>query len=95
MPQAPSNPWAQFFLFGIAEFFSFAVLCASTRAMAAGLVGWTAVTSFVFSAQSFVTAKIMIDDENARTWAAGAGMVLGGVLGDVVSVVVTKHLFGR
>jgi hypothetical protein len=94
-PQAPSSALGQFIFFGCLEFISFAVLCAATRAQAAGLVGWTAVTSFVFSAQSFILYKLMIDDPKARTWWAGAGMVFGGVLGDVLSVVVTKHLFGR
>lgn len=49
------------------------MLCASTRAMAAGLVGWTAITSFLFSAQSFIVWKIMVDDPKARIWWTGAG----------------------
>jgi hypothetical protein len=92
--KAPTTPLGQFLFFGAVEFLSFAVLCASTRAMAAGLVGWTALTSFLFSAQSFIVWKLMVDDPDARTWWAGAGMVFGGVIGDVLSVILTKHLFG-
>jgi hypothetical protein len=92
--KAPVTALGQFLFFGAVEFVSFGVLCASTRAMAAGLVGWTAITSFFFSGQSFVVWKMMVDDTNARTWWAGAGMVIGGVAGDVLSVILTKHLFG-
>jgi hypothetical protein len=92
--RAPKSPAGQFFTFGAIELVSFAILCASTRAMAAGLVGWTAVTSFFFATQSVVTWKLMIDDSNARTWPACAGMIVGGVIGDVLSVILTKRLFG-
>lgn len=92
--KVPASHAGQFVFFALLEAFSFFIICACTRAQALGLYGWTAVTSAVFSLQSFAVAKVMMEDSNARSWWAGAGMVVGGVVGDVLSVWITKHLFG-
>lgn len=94
MIRVPTSRIGQFVFFAVLEAFSFAIICACTRAQALALYGWTGVTSFIFGLQSFVQAKIMVEDANARTWSAGAGMIIGGVAGDVASVWITKHLFG-
>ena len=92
--KAPRSAVGQFFFFFVMEMISFFIICASTRAQASGYYGWTAITSVFFSAQSFLLAKMMIDDTASRSWAAGAGMTLGGCVGDLISIWATKHVFG-
>lgn len=91
----PESKAGLFVFFGVLEAFSFFIICANTRALAQGSYLWTGVTDFFFTAQSFTVAKIMIDDEKARTWWAGLGMAVGGVLGSWLSIFVTKHVFGQ
>lgn len=90
----PKSSVGQFLFFAAAEAISFFVIVANTRALAQGSYAWTAVTDTLFSAQSFVLAKLMIDDKNARSWAAGLGMTVGGTCGSLLSIYVTKRLYG-
>lgn len=92
--KAPRTALGQFCFFFLMEFLCFFVICASTRAQASGLYLWTGITSILFSAQSFMLAKMMIDDAAARTWWAGFGTILGGCAGDILSIWATKHIFG-
>jgi hypothetical protein len=92
--KAPESPWGQFGFFFIAEFFSCLVIVANTRAFTLADYGWTAITEAVWGAQTFILWKLMFDDERCRTWAAGAGMVLGSVAGAELSIFITKRLFG-
>lgn len=91
----PQSSVGQFFFFAIAEAVSFFVIVANTRALAQGSYTWTALTDTLFSAQAFVIAKLMIDDKNGRTWAAGLGMTFGGTCGSLLSIFVTKRLYGE
>lgn len=92
--KVPSSKIGQFSFFFLMEFISFFIICASTRAQAKGSYSWTGITSVLFSAQAFILMKLAIDDSAARTWAAGAGTVLGGCAGDLASLWATIHLFG-
>lgn len=83
-----------FFMFGT-ELISFFIICANFRAVALGSYFWTALTDTLFSAQAFVIGKLMIDEPNARSWAAGAGCTIGGTCGSLLSIYVTKHLYGH
>ncbi len=94
MIKVPKSRSGQF-LFSLAQtFVAYTLICACTRAQALGLYGWTATSSLIFCLQSFVAGKIMIEDENARTWSSGAGFIVGGVCGDLVSLWITKRLYG-
>src|ERR1700674_3725174 len=90
----PENKIAQFLICCFAEFVSFFIIVANTRAIAQGNYLWTAVTDTFFSTQGFVMAKLMIDDKNARSWACGAGYIFGGTLGSLFAIWCTKHLYG-
>ena len=90
----PKTRIGQFFFMFITELISFFIICANMRAVAQGSYFWTAVSDTLFSAQAFVIGKLMIDEPNARSWAAGLGCTIGGTCGSLVSIYVTKHLFG-
>jgi len=92
--KAPHTKAGQFSFFFLMEFISFFIICASTRAQAHGSYSWTGITSILFSTQSFILAKMMIDDEAARTWSSGLGTIIGGCAGDLLSLWVTLHVSG-
>jgi hypothetical protein len=76
------------------EFIAYFIVVANTRAFTQGHYLWTAVTDFLFSLQSFVVAKLMVDHKELRTWSSGLGMACGGTCGSLLSIYVTKHLYG-
>jgi len=90
----PQSKVGQFSFMFLTEMVSFFIICANTRAIAQGTYFWTAVTDTLFSAQGFVVGKLMIDDKNARSWASGLGCTLGGTCGSLLSIFVTKHMYG-
>jgi hypothetical protein len=89
---APKTRLGQFSLGFIAEFISFFIIVANTRAYTHGNYTWTIITDTLFSLQSFAMAKLMMDDANARTWWMGLGYTLGGTLGSCAAIFVTTHL---
>lgn len=91
--KAPSTRLGQFSLLFVAEFFSFFIIVANTRAFTHDSYLWTAITDTLFSLQSFAMAKLMMDDARARTWAAGLGATLGGTCGSLLSIFVTKRFY--
>lgn len=91
--KAPQSSAGQFALMFISQFISFFVIVANIRAFTRDLYGWTALTDGLIVAQNFAVAKLMMQDEKARTWWAGAGATVGGVCGSLCSIWVTKRLF--
>lgn len=91
----PRNRAGQFFFFGAIEFVSFFLIVANNRAVAQGNYMWTAVTDGLFGLQGFAVFKMAIDDPNARTWASGLGSTVGGTLGSMFSIWLTKRLYGQ
>ena len=79
----------------LVEALSFFVVVANTRAYTHGLYMWTFVTDVFFSAQGFAVAKVMTEDARTRTWWAGFGFTLGGATGSLLSIFVTKKLYGE
>lgn len=73
---------------------SFFVVCANFRALAIGLYIWTAATDMLIVLQNMIMAKIFIEDEKARDAWSIAGATIGGACGSLLSIWVTKHLFG-
>jgi hypothetical protein len=91
----PKSPFGQFSVMFTTELISFFILVANTRAFTQANYFWTAVTDTIFSAQGFLLFKMMADDENARSWASGIGCTLGGTIGSLLSIYVTKKIFGQ
>lgn len=91
----PKTGWGQFAFFFVAELLSSAILVAATRAEAQANYGWTAVTSFLWELQVFVTWLLMYEDKSARTKASGAGMILGSTVGALLALYITTHLYGK
>lgn len=54
---------------------------------------WTGFTSIIFSLQTFMLGKMMVEDAGTRSWSSGAGTVAGGCVGDLLSIWVTEHIF--
>jgi len=91
----PKSKIGQFGFMFCTELISFFIICSNFRAVAQGSYFWTALTDTLFSAQAFVIGKLMIDEPNARSWSAGLGCTIGGTCGSLLSIFVTKHLYGR
>lgn len=91
----PHSKLGQLAYFGCLEAVSFFIICANTRALALGNYTWTGLTDFAFGMQGFIMAKLMVEDEKARTWYAGLGAAIGGVFGSWASIWITEHLYGR
>lgn len=80
-------------LFGT-ELLAFFTIACNFRALSQGLYGWTALTDCWLVAQNMVITKLMFDDEKTRDWWSIASFSLGGACGSVLSIWVTKHIFG-
>ena len=90
--KAPTSRLGQFSLGFFAEMISFFIIVANARAYTHGAYGWTALTDCLFSLQNFAMMKLMIDDQNARTWYLGIGYTIGGMIGSLLAIFVTSHL---
>lgn len=89
------SPAGQFLFFGATELFSFFVITANFRAIAIGSYSWSAITDFATVLVNFAVGKMMMDDEKNRSWYVGFGFATGGTIGTLLSIFVTKHLYGR
>lgn len=78
------------FFFGM-EFFAYFLIVANTRAFTQGLYGWTAVTDGVFSFSNFYFISKVAKTETKAAW---AGYTLGGTCGSLVSIWMTKYVYG-
>jgi hypothetical protein len=90
--RAPTTKLGQFSLGLVAEFISFFIIVANTRVYTHGNYAWTIITDTLFSMQSFMMAKLMMDDKNGRSWYIGLGYTIGGTLGSCAAIFVTSHL---
>lgn len=92
--KVPTDPLGQFVFFAAAEFVSFFVISSNFRAIAIGNYFWAGTTDFMTLVQNFAIGKLMMDDERMRTWYVGLGAAVGGTLGTLVSIYVTKRIYG-
>lgn len=92
--RVPVNPYTRFTLFFLSEVVAFFIVCANFRAVAQGLYFWTAITDMFLVFQGMMLTKLMIDDEKSRDWVSITAFTLGGATGSVISIWVTKHVFG-
>lgn len=90
--KAPTSRLGQFSLGFVCQFFSFFILVLNARAYTHGAYAWTALTDTIFSLTNFAMGKLMIDDENARTWWVAAGYSVGGTLGSLLAMLTASVL---
>lgn len=84
-----------FWIAAVTEFVSFFLVVINNRAFNQGLYGWTALTDAMFITQNFFVNKWMIEDETARGLQGYLGFLIGGTLGSVFAIFVSKHVYGR
>jgi hypothetical protein len=89
-----NSKWKRFLLFFIVELIAFFVIACNFRALAQGLYFWTAVTDALLIFQGMMITKLMFDDERSRDWNSIAAFSCGGACGSLLSIWVTKHLWG-
>src|SRR5208282_4663097 len=90
----PKNKMARFALFFASELFSFFFIASNFRALAKGLYFWTAITDMTLVFQGMIIAKLMIEDKRSRDAVSIIAFTLGGACGSLLSIWVTKHLWG-
>lgn len=69
------------------------LITANYRAIAQGSYAWTAGTDFMFAGINFMLIKKIADsDKNRWAW---AGYTLGGVVGSLGAIYLTKLVYGK
>jgi hypothetical protein len=91
----PKSRFGQLSFFFATQFVSYFLFVANTRAFTQGSYAWTWLTDTMLAGQAFAISKLMIDNKDARGLWAGIGYTLGGPMGSILSIFVTKHLYGR
>lgn len=91
----PKSRFGQIAFFFGTQFLAYFLFVANTRAFTQASYGWTWVTDTMLAAQAFTVSKLMIDNKEARGWWAGVGYTLGGPMGSLLSILVTKKLYGH
>jgi hypothetical protein len=93
--RVPRTAVGRFFFFAITQSISYFLVVANTRAYTVGLYGWTGLTDGLFAAQNYLTVRMIAKDEGANDFWSGAGYTVGGVVGSLTSIYVTRHIYGR
>lgn len=90
----PENKLSRFAILFGTECLAFFIICTNMRAVSQGLYFWTAITDMWLVAQSMIITKLMFDDEKARDWFSIVAYSTGGACGSIISIWMTKHVFG-
>lgn len=90
----PKTRLGQFGFFFVAEMICFFIIVANMRAVALANYLGAAATDLLFGLQAWGMMKLTVENSEARTFAGGLGTTLGGVCGTLISIYVTKHIFG-
>jgi len=77
------------------EFISTLLIVASTRAYVQANYGWTLATEFLWLSQWFVMQKLMIENNESRTWLGYCALMLGTCTGALSGIWITKILYGH
>jgi hypothetical protein len=91
----PKTARGQFLFFFVAELVCFFIIVANMRAVALANYLGAASTDLLFGLQAWGMMKLTVENAEARTFAGGIGTTLGGVCGTLLSIWVTKHLYGQ
>lgn len=93
--KTPKTNLGQFLFFFCIQCLSYFLIVANTRAYTQGNYFWTAITDTFFAAQSFVSIKVLVSQEDNKGLWAGLGYTIGGTIGSLFSIWVTKHILGQ
>lgn len=77
-----------FFISAVVQYAAYVVATVNFRAIADEQYVWAWGTSVVFAALSYTIVRHVIKDE---TWATVLGMMVGGGLGDLSGIWITRH----
>lgn len=91
----PDTKVGQFTFFFTTQFINYFLIVANARAYTQGWYMWTWVTDTMLAGQGFLLTKLMIDNKDGRGLWAGIGYTLGGPIGSLLSIFVTKLLYGH
>jgi len=95
---APKTPLGQCLFFAITQFSSYFLFVASIRATAQGNYVWTVIVDSVYGAQAFMMAMVIsrlaIKDDSRGLW-GGIGYTIGGALGSIMGIYLTKIWYGH
>ena len=97
LPAPPSKRWPNikaFCLMFAIQFIQYCICSISYRAMAQARYGATFVTDVVFGLNSFFIVKKIAQEEKETQTAAAFGYTLGGALGSLLAIWLTKRMFG-
>src|ERR1700728_4026507 len=93
--KVPDSSLGQLLFFFTLQFIAYFMFVANTRAFTQANYGWTWITDTWLAAQSFAISKLMIDQKEGRGLWAGIGYTLGGPIGSLLSIYLTKRLYGH
>jgi len=92
----PTSNVGRFFFYFCVQFCSYALLVANGRAYVQGLYMWTAVTDASIAAMNFlVIRKMAKESQDDLHGPSFAGYVIGGTLGSLFSIWITKMVYGQ
>ena len=91
-PLAAEEAVKTFLFFFAVQFLNYAMLCWNYRAVAQARYGNVFASDLMCAAISFTLIKRVAKTDSR---AAMAGYILGGAVGSVVSVFVTRRIFGQ
>lgn len=80
--------WMMFFV----QCLSYFLITMNQRAIAIGLYFWTGITDLAFASINFVIIKRVAKSESNWAW---AGYTVGGVVGSLSAIFLTKLLYGE
>lgn len=92
----PTSHIGRFWFYFVVQFISYGLVVANGRAYVQANYGWTAITDASIAALNFVVLRKMVkDSEDDLHGPSLAGYVIGGTLGSLFSIFVTKWLYGQ
>jgi len=92
----PTSNWGRFSFYYLVQFTSYALVVANGRAYVLGDYIWTAVTDSLIAALNFIVLRKMVKDSNEDLHGPSlSGYVIGGTMGSLFAIWITKMVYGQ
>jgi len=92
----PTSNTGRFFFYFSVQFLVYGLVVANGRAYVQGLYAWTAVTDALIAAVNFlVVRKMAKESQDDLHGPSFIGYVLGGTMGSLFSIWITKMVYGQ